>query len=95
MDDGERFKVNRAKGKKWLPKGKGGVDDEVEGYYGNSRFHMKPLKVVFSPYLKRSGFCKREICGRSIEWPMMELIVRKVRMESSKLPIRPPVLLSG
>ena len=32
MDDGERFEVNRAEGKKGFPKGKGRMDDEVECY---------------------------------------------------------------
>ena len=58
MDDGEWFKVNGAKGKERFSKGESGVDEKVEGYYGNPRFLMKPLKVMLSPYLKRSWLCE-------------------------------------
>ena len=46
MDDRKGFEVNRTEGKKWFPKGKSGVNDEVEGYYGNPGFLMEPLKVM-------------------------------------------------
>ena len=95
MYNREGFKMLGTEGKEGLGECKGGMDDKVEGYYGNPRFLMKPLEVVFSSYLERSRFCKGEIGGGLIEGAMMKLFVRKVRMECSKLPIRPPVLLCG
>ena len=50
---------------------------------------------MFSSYLNRSRFCKGEMCGWMIEGAMIKLSVRKVRVEGSKLSVRPPVLLSG
>ena len=35
MDDGKWFKVNRTKGEVGFSEGESGVDDKVEGYYGN------------------------------------------------------------
>ena len=71
------------------------MDDEVEGYYGDSSFLAKPLKIMFCPYLNRSRFGKGEMGSWMIKGAMMELPMRKVGMESSKLPIRPPILLGG
>ena len=67
----------------------------MEGYEGNSRLLMKPLKVVLRSYLNGSRFCKGKVGGRVIKGPMIKLFVRKVGVESSKLSIRPPVLLGG
>ena len=47
MDDRERFEMNGTEGKERFSKGKGGMNDKVEGYYGNSRFLMESLKVMF------------------------------------------------
>ena len=58
VDNREGFEVNRTEGKKGFPKGECGMDDEVESYYGNPRFLVKPLEVMFSPYLNRSRLCK-------------------------------------
>ena len=38
MDDREGFEMNGTKGKKGFAECKGGMDNEVEGYYGNPRF---------------------------------------------------------
>ena len=46
MDNGEWFKMDGTEREKRFSKGEGGVDDEVEGYYGNPRFLMEPLKVM-------------------------------------------------
>ena len=35
------------------------------------------------------------MCSRAIEGAMEELVMRKIRLKSSKLSIGPPVLLSG
>ena len=56
---------------------------------------MEPLEVVLCSYLDRGRFCKGEVGSRTIESPMIKLFVREIGMEGSKLPIRPPVLLSG
>ena len=56
------------------------MDDEVKGYKRNSRFLVKPLEVVLRSYLNRSRFCKGEVCGRTIEGAMKELVVREVRL---------------
>ena len=82
-------------GEEGFCKGEGRVYDEVESYNRNSRLLMKPLKVVLRSYLDRSRFCEGEVCSRTIEGAMKELIVRKVRLKSSKLPIGPPILLGG
>ena len=95
MNDREGFKMLRAEGKKGFCKGESRVDNEMESYKGNSRLFMKPLEVVFRPYLNRSGFCEGKVCSRTIEGAMEELVVRQVRLKSSKLPIRPPILLGG
>ena len=95
MYNREGFEMLGTKGEEGFCECKGGMDDEVEDYNGDSRFLVKPLKVVFRSYLNRSRFCEGEVCSRAIESPMMELIVRKIGMESSKLSIRPPVLLGG
>ena len=95
VNDREGLKMLRAEGKKRFCKGEGRVDDEMKGYEWNSSLLMKPLEVVLRSYLNRSGFGKGEVCGRTIEGAVKELVVRKVRLKSSKLSIRPPVLLSG
>ena len=56
MNNREGFKMLRTEGKKGFRKGEGRVDDEMEGYKGNSRFFMKPLEVMLRPYLNRSRF---------------------------------------
>ena len=94
MDNGEGFEMDRPEGKKRFCKCEGRMDDEMEGDYRNPRFLMEPLKVVLCPHLKRCGFCG-EVGSQTIEGTMVELSVRKVRVESSKLSIRPPVLLGG
>ena len=43
------------------------MDDEMERYDRNSRFLVKPLKVVLRSYLNRSGFREGEMCSRAIE----------------------------
>ena len=68
--------MNTTKGKERFSKGKSGVDDKVECYYGNPRFCMKPLEVMFSPYLKRSRFCEGKMCGWLIEGTVEKLPVR-------------------
>ena len=56
---------------------------------------MKPLEVVFGSYLNGGGFCKGKVGSRAIEGTMIKLPVGQVRVECSKLSVRPPVLLSG
>ena len=56
---------------------------------------MKPLEVMFSSYLNRSGFGEGEMCGWAIEGTMVILAMGQIRMESSKLSVRPPVSLSS
>ena len=95
VDDREGFEVDGTKGKKGFAECKRRMDDEVESYYGNSRFFVEPLKIVLSSYLNRGGFGEQEVGSRPIEGTMMKLPVREVRMEGSKLSVRPPILLSG
>ena len=95
MNNRERFEMLRAKSEEGFCKGKSRVDDEMEGYKRNSRLFVEPLEVVLGPYLNRSGFSEGEMCGGAIEGTVKELVVRKVRLEGSKLPIRPPVLLGS
>ena len=95
MDDGKGFEMLRTEGKEGFCECKSGMDDEMEGDDGNSRLLVKPLKIVLRSYLDRSGFRKGEVCSRTIEGTMVKLVVRKVRLQSSKLSIRPPVLLGG
>ena len=45
--------------------------------------------------MDRSRFGKGEVSSRSIEGAVIELLVRKVGLESSKLSIGPPILLGG
>ena len=95
MYDREGFEMLGTKCEEGFCECKCGMDDEVEGYNGYPRLLVKPLKVVLRSYLKRSWFCEGEVGSGAIEGPMIKLIVRKVGMESSKLSIRPPVLLGG
>ena len=95
MYDREGFEMLRAEGEEGFCEGESRVDNEMEGYNGNSRLLVKPLKVVLRSYLNRSGFCKREVCGRVIEGAMVKLVVRKVGLKGSKLSIGPPILLGG
>ena len=95
MNNRERFEMLRSESEEGFCKGKSRMDNEMEGYKRNSRLFMKPLEVVLRSYLNRSGFCEGKVCGGAIEGTMKELVVRKVRLEGSKLPIRPPILLSG
>ena len=71
MDDRERFEMNRTEGKERLSKGKGGVDDKMESYYGNSGFLMEPLKVMLGAYLEGGWFCEGEVGSWLIEGAMM------------------------
>ena len=80
MNNRKRFEVLRTKSEEGFCKGEGGMDDEVEGYKGNSGFLMEPLKVMLRSYLNRSGFREREMCGRTVEGAMKELVVGKVRL---------------
>ena len=73
MDDREGFEMNGTKGKKGFTECKGRMDNEVEGYYGNPRFLVEPLEVMFCPYLNRGGFGEREMGSRAIEGTMMKL----------------------
>ena len=91
----EGFEMLRTEGKEGFRECKGGMDNEVEGDNRNSRFLVEPLKVVLCSYLDRGRFCKGEVGSGTIEGPMIKLFVRKVGVEGSKLPIRPPVLLGG
>ena len=95
MDNGKRFKMLRTEGKEGFCKSKCRVDDEVKGYKGNSRFLVEPLEVMFRSHLDGSGFCEGEMGSRAIKGAMEELVVREVRLESSQLSIRPPILLGG
>ena len=95
MYNREGFKVLGSKGKEGFGECKGGVDDKMEGDYGNPRLLVKPLEVVLRPYLDRSRFCKREMGGGAIEGPMVKLFVREIGVKGPKLSIRPPVLLGG
>ena len=95
MNNREWFEMLRAKGEEGFRKGEGGVDDEVKGYKGNSRFLVEPLEVMFRSYLDGSGFCEGEMGSRAIKGTMEELVVRQVRLESSELSVRPPILLGG
>ena len=76
MYNREGFEMLRTECEERFSEGKGGVDDEVEGYDGNPRFFVKPLKVVLRSYLNRSGFCEGKVCGGTIEGAMKELVVR-------------------
>ena len=89
------FEMLGAEGKEGFCGCKGRMDDEMEGDDGNPRLLVKPLKVVLRSYLDGSRFCKGEVDSGAIEGPMVKLLVRKIGMEGSELPIRPPVLLSG
>ena len=91
----EGFEMLRTEGKEGFRECEGGMNDEVKGDNGNPRFLVEPLKIVLRPYLDGGRFGKGEVGSRAIEGPMMKLLVRKIGMEGSKLPIRPPVLLSG
>ena len=71
MYNREGFEMLRTKGEEGLCEGESGMDDEMEGYDGNSRLFVKPLKVVFRSYLNRSGFCEGEVCSRVIERTMI------------------------
>ena len=71
------------------------MNNKMEGDYRNSRFLMEPLKVVLGSYLNGGGFHEGEVCSRTIERTVVQLPVREVGVKSSKLSIRPPVLLSG
>ena len=95
MNNRERFEMLRTKGEEGFCKGEGRVNDEMESYNRNSRFLMKPLKVMLGSYLNRSGFCEGKVCSRTIEGAMKELVVRKVRLKNPKLPIQPPILLGS
>ena len=95
VNDREGFGMDGTKGEKGLAEGEGGVNNEVKGNQGNSRLLVKPLEVVLRSYLNGSRFCEGEVGSRAIESPMIKLVVRKIGMEGSKLPIRPPVLLGG
>ena len=95
MNNREGFEMLGTKGKEGFCERKGGVDNEMEGYKGNSGFSMKPLEVMFRSYLNRGRFCEGKVCGRTIEGAVKELVVRKIGVEGSKLSIRPPILLSG
>ena len=95
MNNREGFEMLGTKGEEGFCKGEGRMDDKVESYNRNSRFFMKPLKVMLGSYLNRSGFCEGKVCSRTIEGAMEELVVRQVRLKSSKLPIRPPILLGS
>ena len=95
MNNRERFEMLRTKGEEGFCKGEGRMDDEVEGYYRDSRFFVKPLEVMLGSYLNGSRFREGEVCSRTIEGAMKELAVRKVRLKSSKLSIRPPILLGS
>ena len=87
VDDGEGFEMNGTKGKQGFAECKCGMDDEVEGYYRDSRLVMEPLEVVFGPYLNGSGFCEGEVGSGVVEGAMIKLPMREVRLESSKLSI--------
>ena len=95
MDNGKRFKMLRSKGKEGFCKSERRVDDKVKGYKRNSRFLVEPLEVMFRPHLDGSGFCEGEMGSRAIKGVVEELVVRQVRLESSQLSIRPPILLGG
>ena len=71
MYNREGFEMLRTEGKKGFSKSKSRMDDEMEGYDGNPRFLVKPLKVVLRSYLDRSGFCEGEMCSRAIEGAMV------------------------
>ena len=91
----EGFEMLRSKGEERLCECESGVDDKVKGYNGDSGLLVKPLKIVLRPYLNRSWFGEREMGSRTIEGPMIKLVVGKVGVEGSKLSIRPPVLLGS
>ena len=95
MDNREGFEMLGTKGEEGFGKGESRVDNKMEGYKGNSGFFMEPLEVMFRPYLNRSRFCEGKVCGRTIEWMMKELVVRKIGLKGSQLSIGPPILLSG
>ena len=71
MYDRKGFKVLRTESEERFSESKGGVDNKMEGYKGNPRFFMKPLKVMLGSYLDRSGFGKRKVGGRTIERTMI------------------------
>ena len=71
MYDREGFEMLRTKSEEGFSESKGGVDNKMEGYKGNPRFFMKPLKVMLGSYLDRSGFGKRKVGGRTIERTMI------------------------
>ena len=56
---------------------------------------MEPLKVMLWAYLEGGWFCEGKVGSGAIEGMMMKLFVWKIGVDGSKLPIRPPVLLSG
>ena len=45
--------------------------------------------------MNRSGFCEGKVRSGAIEGVVKELVVREIRLKSSKLPIGPPILLGG
>ena len=95
MYNREGFEMLRTKGEERFCECESGVNDEVKGNEGDSRLLVKPLKIVLRSYLNRSRFCEGKMGGRAIEGPMIKLVVGKVGIESPKLSIRPPVLLSS
>ena len=71
MDNREGFEMLGSECKEGFGECKGGMNDKVKGNDGNPRLLVKPLKVVLQSYLDRSGFCKGEVCGRTIEGTMI------------------------
>ena len=65
------FKVLRTESEERFSESKGGVDNKMEGYKGNPRFFMKPLKVMLRSYLNGSRFGKGKVGGRTIERAMI------------------------
>ena len=58
MDNRERFEMLRSKSEQGFCEGESGVDNKMESDNWNPRFLMKPLEVVFRPYLYRSRLCE-------------------------------------
>ena len=46
VDNGKRLQVTGSECEERFSKCESRVDDKVEGYYGNSRFLVQPLKVM-------------------------------------------------
>ena len=71
MYNREGFEMLRPEGEEWFCEGESRMDNKVECDDRNPRFLMKPLEVVFRPYLNRSGFCEGEVRSRTIERAMI------------------------